>query len=111
MDGPLLASKLHAPARRAPWVQRSRLIDRLAAPRRLVLIAAPAGFGKTSVLTEWLSQAEGSVAWLALDERDNDDAVFWTYLLAALDRACRALPQRLPSSSGPGRPATRCSPP
>jgi LuxR family maltose regulon positive regulatory protein len=55
----------------------------------MVLVAAPAGFGKTSVLTEWLaSQDDGAhVAWLSLDERDNDAALFWTYLFTALNRA------------------------
>lgn len=54
-----------------------------------MLVAAPAGFGKTSVLTEWLSTlgAQTRVSWLSLDERDDDATLFWTYLLASLDRA------------------------
>jgi LuxR family maltose regulon positive regulatory protein len=89
VDGPLLATKLHAPTRRSTSVTRPRLTERLAAPGRLVLVAAPAGFGKTSILTEWLSTRAGGsrVAWLSLDERDNDGGQFWRYLLAALDRA------------------------
>jgi LuxR family maltose regulon positive regulatory protein len=61
---------------------------RLEHPGRVVLVAAPAGFGKTSVLVEWLASSPAThVAWLSLDERDDDAATFWTYLLAALDTA------------------------
>jgi len=86
---PLIATKLHVPVRRAATVARPRLIARLSAPARLTLVAAPAGFGKTSILTEWLaSLADGStVAWVSLDERDNDGDLFWRYLIGALDAA------------------------
>jgi LuxR family maltose regulon positive regulatory protein len=51
----------------------------------LTLVSAPAGFGKTTLLTEWLAAGNGrSAAWLSLDQRDDDPVVFWTYLLAAL---------------------------
>ena len=55
MGDPLIATKLHVPVRRAATVARPRLIARLSAPARLTLVAAPAGFGKTSILTEWLA--------------------------------------------------------
>lgn len=87
MTGPLLATKVHAPVRRGSSVRRSRLTDRLGAPGRLVLVAAPAGFGKTSVVTEWLSTITARTAWLSLDERDDDASQFWRYLLAAIDTA------------------------
>lgn len=88
MDAPLLATKLRAPAHRSATVARPRLMQRLAHPGRVVLVAAPAGFGKTSVLAEWLSSSPAArVAWVSLDERDDDAATFWTYLLAALDSA------------------------
>jgi LuxR family transcriptional regulator, maltose regulon positive regulatory protein len=89
VDGPLLATKLHAPARRASSIPRPRLVDRLRPRVRLVLVAAPAGFGKTSLLTEWLGSLDADirVAWLSLDERDDDAAQFWRYLLAAIDVA------------------------
>jgi LuxR family maltose regulon positive regulatory protein len=89
VDGPLLATKLHAPARRASSIPRPRLVDRLRPRVRLVLVAAPAGFGKTSTLTEWLAALDDDtrVAWLSLDERDDDAAQFWRYLLAAIDVA------------------------
>ena len=57
--------------------------------RKLTLISAPAGFGKTTLLVEWLREladGEGSVAWLSLDEGDNDPARFLSYLVAALRR-------------------------
>ena len=73
------------------WPRR-RLTERLGrvGESALTLVSAPAGFGKTTVLTEWLAAtpAEGrSVAWLSLDERDNDPALFWTYVIAAFRTA------------------------
>jgi LuxR family maltose regulon positive regulatory protein len=90
--GPLLTTKLHAPRRRRGRVARPRLVERL---RRgdeaaLTLVSAPAGFGKTTVLGDWLSAAataDRSVAWLSLDGRDNDPALFWAYLVAAVQTA------------------------
>ena len=92
MPGPLLETKLHVPRLRRGLVPRPRLSERLSrgAESALTLVSAPAGFGKTTLLTEWLAAApaEGrSVAWLSLDQRDNDPAVFWTYLVAALQTA------------------------
>ncbi|WP_234027655.1 LuxR C-terminal-related transcriptional regulator [Pseudonocardia dioxanivorans] len=86
---PLLATKLHVPTRRRALVPRPRLSERLsrADGAALTLVSAPAGFGKTTVLTEWLDSGgtgAGAAAWLSLDEGDNDPAVFWTYVLAAL---------------------------
>src|SRR3954453_7464478 len=87
--GPLLTTKLHMPRRRRGLVARPRLDDRLSRgdEAALTLVSAPPGFGKTTVLTEWLAAAPGetpSVAWLSLDARDNDPALFWSYLVAAL---------------------------
>jgi len=84
---PLLETKLHAPRRRGV-LARPRLRERL--DRRdqpaLTLVSAAAGFGKTTLLTEWF--ADGSAtAWLSLDAGDNDPALFWTYLVAALETA------------------------
>jgi LuxR family transcriptional regulator, maltose regulon positive regulatory protein len=91
MAGPLLETKLHVPRRRRGLVARPRLTERLrrADEAALTLVSAPAGFGRTTVLTEWLAApAEGrSVAWLSLDQRDNDPSLFWTYLVAALRTA------------------------
>ncbi|WP_369135656.1 LuxR C-terminal-related transcriptional regulator [Modestobacter sp. I12A-02662] len=91
MAGPLLATKLHVPRRRPGWVARRRLVERLGRSRdaALTLLSAPAGFGKTTLLTDWLATAPGgrSTAWLSLDARDDDPVLFWTYLVTALDAA------------------------
>src|SRR3954452_9973308 len=88
---PVLGTKLHPPRPRRRLVQRPRLTDRLHADRgegpRLVLVAAPAGFGKTTVLAQWLAAAESSqrrVAWLALDPGDAKLRLFLTHLVAAI---------------------------
>jgi len=89
---PLLETKVHVPRPRASQVERTRLIDRLgqSTESRLTLISAPAGFGKSTLLAEWLasSQDRGQLAaWLSIDQADNDPATFWTYLIAALRTA------------------------
>ena len=87
----LLQTKLHVPPIRSELVSRPRLIERLNSGRagKLALISAPAGFGKTTLVAEWvrgLRQAEAAdrVAWLSLDEDDNDLARFLVYVVAAL---------------------------
>ncbi len=92
MAGPLLETKLHIPKRRLGSVARPRLSERLSrgAESTLTIVSAPAGFGKTTLLADWLaaSAVDGrSAAWLSLDQRDNDPALFWTYLVAALSTA------------------------
>jgi LuxR family maltose regulon positive regulatory protein len=91
MAVPLLATKLHVPRRRPGVVARPRLGERLGRSRDagLTLLSAPAGFGKTTLLTDWLATVPGGrpVAWLSLDARDNDPVLFWTYLVTALDTA------------------------
>jgi LuxR family maltose regulon positive regulatory protein len=92
MASPLLETKLHVPRPRRGLVRRPRLHERLsrAAEAELTLVSAPAGFGKTTLLTEWLATAAAdgwSAAWLSLDQRDNDPVLFWTYLVAALKSA------------------------
>ena len=89
MPSPLLETKLYVPRLRRGLVARPRLIERLrrGAESKLTLISAPAGFGKTTLLAEWLAAApagERSAAWLSLDPGDNQAASFWTYLVAAL---------------------------
>jgi len=81
--------KLRVPRERPGLVRRPRLRDRLgtAPGSPLTLISAPAGFGKTTLLAAWLADvsSEGpSAAWVSLDETDNDPALFWTYVIAAL---------------------------
>src|SRR6266699_2112894 len=67
-------------------VSRPRLLERLneGLHRKLTLIAAPAGFGKTTLVSEWVKGIERPAAWLSLDEGDNDPTLFLTYLVAAL---------------------------
>jgi LuxR family maltose regulon positive regulatory protein len=83
-----LGTKLVAPPRRQSAIDRSHLLDRLDAFVRLplTLVCAPAGFGKTTLLTDWLARAPLPAAWLAVDNADNDPTRFWTYVLAALRR-------------------------
>jgi LuxR family transcriptional regulator, maltose regulon positive regulatory protein len=87
--GDLIAAKLSAPILRSMLVRRSRLTDLLweGMQRRLTLIVAPAGYGKTTLLSEWLSTITGSnrpVAWVTLDPYDSDPLHFWSYIVAAL---------------------------
>ena len=92
---PLVETKIHRPSMRRTLVARPRLHARLATAdhARLLLVSAPAGFGKTTLVTEWLSALADDtvVAWLSLDEGDNDPARFWTYLLARLHAALPGL--------------------
>ncbi|MDQ1490610.1 MAG: hypothetical protein QOJ23_3124, partial [Actinomycetota bacterium] len=92
MTTPLLETKFHVPTRRRVLVARSRLTERLgrAGESALTLVSAPAGFGKTTLLTDWLTGAPGGgrlTAWLSLDHSDNDPALFWAYFIAALQTA------------------------
>ena len=88
----LLETKLYVPRPRRGLVLRPRLSERLdrAAVSKLVLVSAPAGFGKTTLLTEWLAARPAALAdrrlaaWLSLDRGDNDPASFWAYVIAAL---------------------------
>jgi LuxR family maltose regulon positive regulatory protein len=84
----IIRTKLRPPRRPADLVARPELVQRLDADRhRFALIAAPAGYGKSTLLGLWSEAWTGSAAWLSLDEGDNDPAVFLAHLAAALDRA------------------------
>jgi LuxR family maltose regulon positive regulatory protein len=87
MATPLLTTKLYIPPVRPELVLRPHLIERLneGLDHRLTLVSAPAGFGKTTLLTEWASSCGRPVAWLSLDEGDNDLARFMAYFVAALE--------------------------
>ena len=86
MDTPLLVTKLRIPPARPNRIPRPHLCERLnaGANRQLTLISAPAGFGKTTLLSEWADQSGLPVAWLSLDAGDNDPARFLSYCVAAL---------------------------
>ena len=92
-QNPLLATKLFIPPVRPELVPRSDLIRRLTSGihRKLTLVSAPAGFGKTTLVSEWAQVMGGAapppaIAWLSLDESDNDPARFLTYFIGALNR-------------------------
>ncbi len=113
----LLSTKLHVPQTRPNLVPRHRLTERLndalCAGCKLALVSAPAGFGKTTLLSEWIATPHGqrAVAWLSLDESDNDPVRFWTYVVTALETIQPGLgarplallqsPQPLPTMSAP----------
>ena len=86
----LLATKLHVPAIGGQLVHRATLLDALSAGRhrKLTLLSAPAGWGKTTLLAQWaLGASEGQrFGWLSLDPSDNDPVWFWMYVVAALQK-------------------------
>src|ERR1700694_130333 len=90
---PILATKLYLPRLRPNVVSRPRLLERLNAGlhRKLTLIAAPAGFGKTTLVSEWVEGIDRPTAWLSLDEGENDPARFLAYLVAALQTIAATL--------------------
>jgi LuxR family maltose regulon positive regulatory protein len=110
MPEPLLTTKFYIPEPRPNLVPRPRLVERLdeglRLGRKLTIVSAPAGFGKTTLLSEWLSypgtarqgyspgcESAQRVSWLSLDEGDNDPIRFLTYLIAALQQAHEGIGQ------------------
>ena len=105
MSAPLLETKLYVPPLRPELVLRPRLVERLNAGlhRKLTLLSAPAGFGKTTLLSEWIAGCERPVAWLSLDVGDNDLARFLAYLVGALQTVEGRVGQGLPvAAQSPG---------
>lgn len=92
----LLVTKLHPPSIAPQTVVRERLFERLCDGRglRLTLVACPAGFGKSTLLAAWRQRESRHrpVAWVTLDEGDNDAVVLWSHVIEALCRACPGLP-------------------
>ena len=90
METPLLQTKLYISPPRPDLVPRPRLIERLNQGLHrtpgLTLVSAPAGFGKTTLVSSWLQHNERPAAWLSLDEGDNQVTRFLTYLIAALQQ-------------------------
>jgi LuxR family transcriptional regulator, maltose regulon positive regulatory protein len=104
-DG-LLATKLYVPRLQAGFVPRGRLVSWVGEglARGLLLICAPAGFGKTSLLADWARGGQSPVAWLSLDTGDNDPVRFWRHVVAALDRVEPGVAGRLLPLLGPPAP-------
>jgi LuxR family maltose regulon positive regulatory protein len=99
----LLATKLHVPGSQPSLVPRPRLADQLdeGLGRGLILACAPAGYGKTALLADWVRRGRRPIAWLSLDTADNDPARFWRYVVAALDRACPGIGESIGPLLGP----------
>jgi LuxR family maltose regulon positive regulatory protein len=104
----LLATKLHVPRPQPGFVPRPRLVDRLdeGLARGLVVVCAPTGFGKTALLADWAGSGRRPVGWLSLDTADNDPARFWRHTVAALDRACPGIGERVGPLLGPPAPSS-----
>jgi len=100
MSTPVLVTKLYVPPPRPKTITRPRLIERLneGLHRKLTLISAPAGFGKTTLVSEWVAECESLTAWLSLDEADNDPARFMVYLIAALRTVAPEIGARVTSA-------------
>jgi LuxR family maltose regulon positive regulatory protein len=88
LQNPILSTKIFIPPTRLNAVQRPRLVNSLIQtlnlPGQFVLISGPAGFGKTTLLSEVVNRLERSVAWLSVDDGDNDPVRFWSYVIAAI---------------------------
>ena len=84
----LVESKLRPPVARPGVVPRTVLVERLLASQAtpIIGVVAPAGYGKTTVLAQWAARKRGRVAWVSVDQRDNDPVVLLTYVAVALDR-------------------------
>ena len=102
----LLATKLHVPGSRSGMVPRPRLTEALdeGLRRGLVLVCAPAGYGKTVLLADWVRRGRRPVGWLSLDGGDNDPARFWRHAVAALEQACPGISERVGALLGPPAP-------
>ena len=88
MATPFLKTKIHIPKVRGELVHRPRLTEELTKniASKLILISAPAGFGKTTLLAEWMQNLRRSVAWISLDLGDNDITRFLAYIISALQK-------------------------
>jgi ATP/maltotriose-dependent transcriptional regulator MalT len=93
----LLATKLFVPRPQSSFVDRPRLVNQLdgGLARGVILICAPAGFGKTVLVAEWAETSKREIAWLSLDAGDNDPARFWGHATAALNEARPGISERI----------------
>jgi LuxR family transcriptional regulator, maltose regulon positive regulatory protein len=93
----LLGTKLGGPRLRPSTVERTRLLGRLATHRGPILVVAPPGFGKSTLLGQWRQAAELPLAWVSLDGADNDPMLFWSYVVAGLQAIEPAVPLTPPA--------------
>ena len=102
----LLSTKLAVPAFRRKLVSRPGLVERLnrGLEKKLVLISAPAGYGKTTLLCQWASTRAGPVGWVSLDRSDSDPAQFLGYLLSAVQKIDPAVGLLIPGMLHPPQP-------
>src|SRR4029453_7674388 len=103
----LLATKLHLPRPRPDFVPRQRLADLVdkGLAHGLVLVCAPAGYGKTVALADWARRSGRRVAWLSLDAGDNDPVRFWRHVVAAVGSAKPGVGERVLPLFGPPPPS------
>jgi LuxR family maltose regulon positive regulatory protein len=82
----MLLTKLHIPPASQNIVHRQELYEKLniGLTRKLILISAPAGFGKTTIISDWINQHEILTVWFSLDNGDNDPAVFLSYVISGI---------------------------
>jgi len=89
MTREVLKTKLTIPPVRTDWISRPRLIKLLSSwDNRLTIVSAPAGFGKTTILSEWARAMDHNISWLTLDEGDDDPQLFWVHFINAI-QVCR----------------------
>jgi LuxR family transcriptional regulator, maltose regulon positive regulatory protein len=105
MDADILLTKLFLPSAPQGFIRRSRLLDELntglKAGKPLTLVSAPAGYGKSSLLAEWITDFKGQAAWLSLDDRDNKAQRFWTYVTEAILTISPTLGQAIKQTLSP----------
>lgn len=106
MAAPLLSTKIHIPPLRTGSLQRPRLVERLnlGLACKLTLVSAPAGYGKTTLLSSWIRSIAEPAAWLSLDKRDGDLARFLAYLVAALQTIDPAIGMAVANMQQPPHP-------
>ena len=108
MSAPILATKLYLPAQRPTLVQRPHLVARLNAGlhRKLTLVSAAAGFGKTTLVAEWVRECDRPVAWLSLEADDSDPGRFFAYFATALQQIAPTLGSATASALQSPQPPT-----
>src|SRR4029077_9135851 len=101
----VVQGKLRVPAPRPGSVRRTALVNRLRAARGapVVTVVAPAGYGKTTLLAQWVEREERPCAWVSVDERDDDPFVLLRHLIAALDRVASLDDAAIDALRAPGR--------